>query len=372
LLSTNELSEIAKRVVHHSLEIQKGEKVLIDVEGEAEEFTNQLIKEVHLAGAHPYLKSTRISNLKKLIIGATEESLTLWLHQEQYRAEDMDAYIGLKADENIYEFMDIPKEKHRLYLKYFSQKIQLDYLRKDKWILMRYPTKGMAQLAKMGSDELKDIYYKSCTMDYRQLSEKTEQLRERLKRTKKVKIISPGTDLTFSIHEMDSFTCDGRYNLPDGEVFTAPVRDSVNGTIQFNCPSLFQGQVVENIRFEFLDGKIVSYHGNDPELLKSILETDEGASYLGEFGIGLNPYITKPMNNILFDEKMNGSIHLAIGQAFPMADNGNESAIHLDFVLNQQPLYGGGSLYFDEELIRQDGLFVPNDLKVLNTRFGTK
>ncbi|MCK6259464.1 aminopeptidase [Fictibacillus sp. KIGAM418] len=365
-MSTQELSFIAKRVVHHSLEIQKGEKVLIDVEGDAEEFSNQLIKEVYHAGASPYLKSTRISNLKKLIIGATKESLTLWLHQEQYRAEGMDAYIGLKAEENIYEFNDLPRDQHQLYQKYFSQKLQLDYLGKNKWILMRYPTKGMAQLAKLGSEELKAIFYKSCAMDYKKLSEDVKPLETRLSKTKTVMISSPGTDLTFSIQHIDSFMCDGRYNLPDGEIFTAPIRDSVNGTIHFNCPTYFQGHVIEDVRFEFVDGKIVSYDGNDRDLLKSILETDDGASYIGEFGIGLNPFITKPMNNILFDEKMSGSIHLAIGQAFPMADNGNESAIHLDFVLNQQSSYGGGSLYFDEELIRKDGLFVPKDLENLN------
>ncbi|WP_170834471.1 aminopeptidase [Fictibacillus solisalsi] len=365
-MSTQELSDIAKRVVHHSLEIKRGEKVLIDIEGEAEEFSNQLMIEIYHAGAYPFLKSTRVSNLKKLIAGATKESLNLWLRHEQYKAEGMDAYIGIKAEENIFEYNDIPRDQYQLYQQNFSQPLQLDYLGKNKWILMRYPTKGMAQLAKLGSEELRTIFYQSCTMDYKKLSENVKPLKERLSKSKTVTVTSPDTDFTFSIQHMDSFMCDGRYNLPDGEIFTAPIRDSVNGVIHFNCPTSFQGYVLEDVRFEFVDGKIASYQGNDRDLLKRILETDDGASYIGEFGIGLNPFITKPMNNILFDEKMSGSLHLAIGQAFPMANNGNKSAIHLDFVLNQQSSHGGGSLYFDKELIRKDGIFIPKDLKNLN------
>ena len=174
--------------------------------------------------------------------------------------------------------------------------------------------------------------------------------------------------MTFSIKGIPAVPCAGECNIPDGEVFTAPVRESVNGTIQYNTPSPYQGTVFNNVKLEFKDGKIVNATAdNDIEKLNEIFNTDEGAKFIGEFAIGVNPLIKHPMGDILFDEKIDGSFHFTPGQAYEgEADNGNRSAIHWDLVLIQRPEYGGGSIYFDDVLIRENGRFVIKELECLN------
>lgn len=163
----------------------------------------------------------------------------------------------------------------------------------------------------------------------------------------------------FLLHQGYScIKCAGGCNIPDGEVYTAPVRDSINGVITYNTPSEYNGFTFENVRLTFKDGKIVDCDGNDKERLEKVFNTDEGARYVGEFAIGVNPYITKPMNNILFDEKIAGSIHFTPGNCYEDAPNGNKSAIHWDLVLIMTPEYGGGEIWFDDVLIRKDGRFL--------------
>ena len=181
-----------------------------------------------------------------------------------------------------------------------------------------------------------------------------------------MRITGPGTDLTFSIQGIPTVKCAGELNIPDGEVYTAPVRESVNGVIQYNTPSLSGGFTYENIRFTFKQGKIVQAECNDTRRINQVLDTDPGARYVGEFAIGVNPYITKPMKDTLFDEKIAGSFHFTPGACYDDCPNGNHSAVHWDLVCIQTPEYGGGKMYFDGELIREDGLFVPQDLHCLN------
>ena len=176
----------------------------------------------------------------------------------------------------------------------------------------------------------------------------------------------PGTDLTFSIKGMNAIKCDGERNIPDGEVYTAPIRDSINGTLSYNTPSLVAGFRFENIRFTFENGKIVDATANDTQRINQYLDTDEGGRYIGEFSLGVNPNIHTPMCDTLFDEKIAGSIHFTPGNAYDEADNGNRSAIHWDLVLIQTPEYGGGEIYFDDVLIRKDGRFVIPELEGLN------
>jgi aminopeptidase len=224
----------------------------------------------------------------------------------------------------------------------------------------------MSQQAGMSTESFEDYYFDVCCLDYTKMGEEMKNLIALMDKTDKVRIVSPGTDLTFSIKGIDTEPCAGDMNIPDGEVFTAPVKDSVNGTLAFNTPSLFKGTTFENITFEFKDGKIVKADGNFPDKINQILDTDEGARYIGEFAIGVNPYITKPMKDTLFDEKIAGSIHITPGRCYDEADNGNKSAIHWDLVLIQTPEFGGGEIYFDDVLIRKDGLFVIDELKGLN------
>ena len=181
-----------------------------------------------------------------------------------------------------------------------------------------------------------------------------------------MRITAPGTDVSFSISGIPVLKSAGKFNIPDGEVFTAPVRDSVNGTVAFNTPSLEDGVTYERVRFTFKNGRIIEADANEPERLQQKLDTDEGARYLGEFALGLNPRIDRPMKDTLFDEKIGGSLHLALGRAYEEADNGNRSGIHWDVVLIQTAEWGGGEVYFDDVLVRKDGLFVLPELEGLN------
>ena len=218
----------------------------------------------------------------------------------------------------------------------------------------------------MSQAAFEDFFFDVCTMDYSKMDKAMDALVARMEKTDKVRLVGPGTDLTMSIKGMPAIKCSGNMNIPDGEVFTAPVRDSVNGVISYNTPSLEEGFTYENIRFEIKDGKIVKATANDNERINKFLDVDEGARYFGEFAIGVNPYVLSPMKETLFDEKICGSIHFTPGQSYEECPNGNNSANHWDLVLIQRPEYGGGEMYFDGELVRKDGLFVVDDLKCLN------
>jgi aminopeptidase len=237
---------------------------------------------------------------------------------------------------------------------------------RTKWVVLRWPTPSMAQQAKMSTDAFEDYYFSVCNLDYRKMSQAMEPLKRLMEKTDKVQIEGPGTNLEFSIANMKAVPCDGRLNIPDGEVYTAPVRESVNGTIRYNTRSLYLGTEFSDISFEIEKGRIVDASGQPADRLREILDSDDGARYFGEFAIGVNPHVTQPMLDTLFDEKIAGSIHFTPGNAYDDADNGNRSQVHWDLVLIQTPEWGGGTIHFDGKLIRKDGLFVPRNLKPLN------
>jgi aminopeptidase len=238
-----------------------------------------------------------------------------------------------------------------------------------KWCVLRYPTDSFAQAAGMSTAAFEDFYFDVCTADYAAMAEAQKPLVARMEAADRVRITAPGTELEFSIKGIPVIPCAGDRNIPDGEVFTAPVRESVSGTIRYNTQSRYQGKVFEGIEFEFKAGKIVRATANETEQLNAILDADEGARYCGEWAIGVNNRVREPMLDTLFDEKIGGSFHLTPGQAYEIADNGNRSRIHWDLVLIQRPDYGGGEIYFDGELVRKDGRFVPDDLQGLNAGF---
>lgn len=364
-MSLNQWNSLAQTIVFHSLELKKGEHVLIDVSGQADELIQELVEQIFRIGAVPHIRTISIKQLKRLMNQCPIELVSAWAKKELEKFTGIDAYIGIRADDNVYEFNDVPLEKYEKFKKSYFQRQQLKMAMLDKWVLLNKPTYGLAQLANISLDEFTNVFFQATSLDYSKLADAVKPLSELLLQTDKVRIVSPETDLTFSIKGIKNFVCNGKYNLPDGEIFTAPVVSSVNGYIRFNLPSSFLGQIYDEIELRFQDGKVIEASCNKPEELWSILRTDEGSSRIGEFGIGFNPYITKPYNNLLFDEKMFGSIHLALGQAFEMADNGNKSSIHWDLVLCQLPEYGGGELFFDDLLVRKDGLF-QGELQHLN------
>lgn len=282
-----------------------------------------------------------------------------------YQMKGMDAYIAVRASDNTSELSDVPSDKLNLYSKMLRPVID-ERVDHTKWVIMRYPNNSMAQLSNMSLEAFENFYYDVCTLDYAKMSEAMDPLVDLMNRTDKVRIVSPGTDLTFSIKGIPAIKCAGECNIPDGEVYTAPVKNSVNGVISYNTVSLEQGFTYDNIVFRIEDGKIVEAHSNDDVRINALLDTDEGARYFGEFAIGVNPYVLHPMKDTLFDEKICGSIHFTPGASYEDAPNGNKSAVHWDLVLIQREDYGGGEIWFDDVLIRKDGIFVLPELKGLN------
>jgi aminopeptidase len=304
---------------------------------------------------------------RELLLGETVEYAKLKAKYDSYRMQDMDAYIGIRGGENCNENSDVPEENLQIESEFYSHPVHHEIrVKNTKWVILRYPNEGMASSAGMSTDAFEDFFFNVCNLDYSKMDKAMDSLKKRLDKADKVHIIGNGTDLTFSIKGIGSVKCSGSCNIPDGEIYTAPIRDSVNGVIKYNTPSVENGFKYENVELTFKDGKIIKATANDNEKINAIFDTDEGARYVGEFAFGVNPYITKPMGDILFDEKISGSIHFTPGSCYEDCNNHNESAIHWDLVLIQTPEFGGGKIYIDGELIREDGLFVPEDLRCLN------
>lgn len=359
---------LAKNLVTYSCRVEKGERVLIESLGEESKLlVKAIVKEVYKAGGYPIVTLKDQSVTRELLKGMTLEQAELMAKFELERMKEMDAYIAIRGTENASELSDIESSKMKIYSDYFMKPVHLsERVNNTKWVVLRYPNNSMAQLANTSLETFEDFYFNVCNLDYSKMSRAMDSLTALLDRTDKVRIIAQGTDISFSIKDIPSVKCCGLRNIPDGEVYTAPVKDSINGTISYNTPSVYQGTTFETIKFKFENGKIVEATANDTDRLNEILDTDEGARYVGEFAIGVNPYILKPMKDTLFDEKIAGSIHFTPGQAYKLADNGNHSAIHWDLVLIQRPDFGGGEIWFDDVLIRKDGIFVIEELEVLN------
>jgi len=361
------INKLAKMLVNYSTRLKEGEKVLIETFDIPPQLTLEIINEASTVGAMAFVSCKDNEVLRTLYSNATEEQMKFIGEYEKMRMKGMDAYIGIRGAQNVAQHSDVPSDRMKLYQQHWWQPVHIGVrVPETRWVVLRYPTHSMAQQADMSTESFEDFYFKVCTLDYARMSCAMDPLKELMDRTDRVHIKGKGTDLRFTINGIPSVKCDGELNIPDGEVFTAPVRDSVNGTIEFNTPSIYQGTTFENIRLEFRDGKIVDATGSDTEKLNNILDSDEGARFVGEFALGVNPYITKPMKDILFDEKIMGSFHFTPGNAYGEADNGNKSEIHWDMVMIQTPEYGGGEIWFDDVLIRKDGKFVPEELYPLN------
>lgn len=361
------IEKLAKNLINYSVQLQKGEKVLIENFGLQRELVTALVKEAYLAGGYPFvlLKDQQVD--RSLLLGAQEEQFNMMADFEANVMSNMDAYIGLRSGDNINEQADVPDDKVKIHGNTIGKKVHSEIrVPKTKWVVLRYPTSSMAQLAKMSTEAFENFYFDVCNLDYGKMDKAMNGLADLMNRTDKVRLTGPGTDLTFSIKDIPAIKCAGRLNIPDGEVYTAPVRDSVNGVVTYNTPSPYQGFTFENVKLTFKDGKIVEAKSNDSERINKVFDTDEGARFVGEFAIGVNPFIFNPMQDILFDEKIAGSFHFTPGQCYDEAFNGNQSNIHWDLVNIQRPEYGGGEIFFDDVLIRKDGLFVIPELEKLN------
>jgi len=357
--------DLAAGLARFSTALKKGERVLIDAFDIPEAMVIALVRAVRARGAHPYVQLHRARVTRELTLGAEEAQYAPLADIELARMQKMDAYIALRGSENIFEASDVPASKVQLVSR--LMKPVLDYrVGKTKWVVLRWPTSAMAQQAGMSTEAFEDFYFKVCTLDYARMEPGMKVLHDLMVKTDRVHIKGPGTDLKFSIKGIGAQTCGGLRNIPDGEVFSCPVRDSVEGVIQYNAPTVYLGSSFDHIRLVFKQGRIVEATSNNTKRLNEILDSDAGARYIGEFAIGFNPHILEPMRDILFDEKIAGSFHFTPGQAYADCGNGNKSQVHWDMVCIQRPEYGGGEIWFDGKLIRKDGLFIPKALHKLN------
>jgi aminopeptidase len=356
---------LAKNLIGFSVSLKKGERILIDAFDVPDEMVVSLVRAARAIGGLPMVQVHHGRVSREIAIDAQAEALETASKVELSRMKHMQAYIALRGGQNAMEMSDVPSDKMKL----ISQKMKpvLDWrVKRTKWCVLRWPSPSMAQMAQMSTEAFEDFYFRVCSLDYSRMQPGMKALAELMMKTDRVQIRGPGTDLCFSIKGIKAIPCGGTHNIPDGEVFTAPVKNSVNGVVQYNAPTIYQGTGFDNVRLEFREGRIINGTANNTERLNQILDSDSGARFIGEFAIGFNPHILQPMRDILFDEKIAGSFHFTPGQCYEETENGNRSQVHWDMVCIQRPDYGGGEILFDGKLIRKDGLFVLKPLQALN------
>ena len=366
----NRVQQLASNLLNHSVRLKAGEKILIEMFGtDCVDLANELISQSKKIGAIPLFNIIDFNVLKELLLNCTEEQIKEYAKYDLIRMQNVDAYIGIRSQSSK-DLEGIPSKCMEIYNRLYQTPVHFDErVKNTKWCILRYPNVQMAQMAKMSIEDFTDFYYDVCTMDYDKMEKAMEPLKTLLDKTDKVHIIGPGTDLEFSVKGIPAEKYYGTFNIPDGEVASCPTKYSANGYITYNTETTYNGVTFKNIHFELKDGKIIKAEaGEKTKELNEILDTDEGARYIGEFAFGLNPYIENVMGDTLFDEKICGSFHFTPGDALEESDNGNKSNIHWDIVCIQTPEYGGGEIYFDDVLVRKDGKFVLPELMQLNPK----
>lgn len=359
--------KLAEGLTGFSIKAKRGQNILIDAYDTPREMVAALVRAVHKRGAHAVVNLNDAQVTRELVLKGKESQFQLEADWKLAQMQSMDGYIAVRGSHNIFELSSVSPKKMKLYMEKLRPVI--DYrVKNTNWVVLRWPSPAMAQQARMSTEAFEDFYFRVCTLDYSRMIPGMNALKRLMEKTDEVWIKGPGeTDLRFSIKGIGVIPCGGQYNIPDGEVFTAPVKDSVEGVLQYNTPTVYQGISFQDVRLEFEEGKIVkATAGEETKRLNAVLNSDPGARYIGEFAIGFNPHIKEPMQDILFDEKIAGSFHFTPGQAYEIADNGNQSQVHWDLVCIQRKSYGGGEIWFDGKLIRKDGFFVPKTLEKLN------
>ena len=360
--------DLANVLTGHSTQVNSGDKVLIEAFDVPDNMVIALIRTVREKGGTPFVTSYHASITRELLMEASDEQYAYDSEIKMQQMQGVDVYIALRGAHNIFETSDVPGEQMQVAMNHYRP-VQDYRVQKTRWVVLRWPTSAMAQQAQMSTEAFEDFYFRVCTMDYGRMTEGMDSLKALMEKTDKVELKGEGTDLKFSIKGIGAVTCGGLRNIPDGEVFSCPIKNSVEGVLQFNAPTVYQGSSFDNVRLVFEQGKIVEASSSNTRRLNEILDTDAGSRYIGEFSLGFNPHITHAMRDILFDEKIAGSFHFTPGQAYQEADNGNRSQVHWDMVCIQTPEFGGGEVWFDGELIRKDGIFIPEDLQKLNPEY---
>lgn len=366
----NRYGELADRLVSYSTNVKKGDLVILETFDIPNPMIASLVNKVHDAGGHPvpWIKSWEV--LRAVLNGSSAQEIDLISDAELMQMKKADVYIGLRASMGSKELEGVSTPGQRLFQKNWLGKVHYqERVQNTRWCSMKWPTEQAAAAAGMSYKEFEKYYLDVCLdVDYPKMAQAMIPLVRALETTDKVRIIGKDTDVSFSKKGIPSVGCAGTINIPDGEIYTAPIKESVEGVINYNVASTEGGEYFEGLGFKLKAGKIVDAWcdiGN-PDVLKSVLSIDEGASFIGEFAFGVNPLVKKPVNDRMFDEKMEGSIHLTPGNSYKNAFNGNKSSLHWDLILSQSAHNGGGEIYFDDMLVRKDGLFVLPGLVVLN------
>ncbi len=360
------ISKLSKTIVEYSLNLNGKDKVLIGAGIEAKPLVLKLVEDIVSVGAIvdvDFVDSEISSLLSETASNTKIESMYL---KKQYEVDNYTAFIHIRVNDNDYNSKNISGEKRGDIGRKLEPLLNIR-TNERKWVLLNYPTNIDAYKASMTTKDFMDYAFDVMCVDYKSMNDKVRPLKELMDKTDKVRIVSKDTDISFSIKDIPAIPCCGTCNIPDGEIYTAPVKDSINGTITFNTPCPYHGNIYTNVSLTYKDGLLVKSTCNeDDELLSKIFDIDDGARHVGEFAIGINPLITTPMGDILFDEKIIGSIHFTPGSAYKDAYNGNDSAIHWDMVLILTDKYNGGEIYFDDLLISKNGKFILEKLKCLN------
>ncbi|MDD6212905.1 MAG: aminopeptidase [Clostridiales bacterium] len=359
---------LAKTLVNISCEVKPGDRVLVEYDNieEAGDLAALIVREIYKNGGIPFAEIRDLQMEQELVRGCTREQLAARRIWESSRLREMDGCICLKSSEEPEGWETVPMTRRELYLSLYQKRIQDIRSQKTRWVTLFLPNRRNQEYFGGNSWELLDYYCNACNINYKRLRKAMKSLVKYMNRTSQVHITGPGTDLSFSIEGMNAIPCAGEHNMPDGEVYTAPVIDSAEGWICFNVPTVYRGRILEHVTLHFHRGKVTDIHadGGFPE--KEDFLNDPGAVCLGEFALGLNPVIDRPLIDSLFDEKAGGSFHLALGNAYANADNGSRSQIHWDLVCLQTPQWGGGEISFDGVKIRQDGRFQIEELLCCN------
>jgi aminopeptidase len=359
-------TKLADLLTAHSTRLKRGDRVMIDAFDAPESMVVALVRSVRARGAVPVVQLHQARVTRELLREATVPQYKTLNALELQRLKRMQAYIAIRGSHNIFENADVPPARMKMAMAALRPALNWR-VNKTRWVVLRWPTAAMAQQAGLSSEAFEDFYFSVCTLDYGRFAPGMAALKALMNRTDCVHLEGPGVDLRFSIKGIGAVSCGGEYNVPDGEVFSAPVKNSVEGEITFNAPTVYQGVSFDRVKLVFKEGRIVEASAAAQSArLQKILDSDAGARYVGEFAIAFNPLIREPMRDILFDEKIAGSFHFTPGQAYEQADNGNRSQVHWDLVSIQRPEYGGGTISFDGRVIRRDGLFLPAPLRKLN------
>ncbi|MCL4873421.1 aminopeptidase [bacterium] len=350
------VKRLASILVNHSLGVKKNDTVLISSSTElAKPLVLEVFREVLKAGGHPTTSIGFEETSNIFFDTATKEQVAFFPKTKLFEAKNIDCFVNIRASANKKALSNVDArtvgERSKV-LRPISEEI----VNRKRWILCNFPTNGLAQEADMSLEEYEDFVYSATNIDWNKVRQKEMKLKAALDRAKEVRIVGKDTDLKIGIAGRKSIPCYGERNMPDGEVFLSPQEDSAEGYIYYEMPAIYQGREVTGIRLRFKGGKVVEASADKNEdFLIAMLDTDKGARFLGELGVGVNYGIQKFTKDILFDEKIGGTVHLAVGRSYEEAGGKNISAIHWDMI---KDLRKGGAIYLDGKAIQKNGKFL--------------